>query len=98
MPSKSQEELAECIQPDKIAEKGFLKPLRIEMFPDEINGDPIYQIFLHFPDSTPDSDFEYDNLKEMLRWIRREIWEGSGYESWPVVRLGRESELLADPA
>ncbi len=33
-----------------------------------------------------------------LRWIRREIREGSGYETWPVVRFGRESELLADPA
>jgi hypothetical protein len=90
--------LAELVQPEILAEKGFPVPNRVSVIlGTDHTGEEAYHVYLIFADTTPDAAFSWASVKRMVRWVQDQIWKASGEQRWPYVRVKRESELLSTP-
>jgi hypothetical protein len=88
------DELAGLVQPDKIAEAGFVPPKRVSVTAGTDHaGDDVYRVFLVFPDNSPEDQLAWDKVKAMVHWVRDRIWKANGEERWPYVRVKREADL-----
>ncbi|HZM05632.1 MAG TPA: hypothetical protein VFC44_21730 [Candidatus Saccharimonadales bacterium] len=86
--------LASLVQPSKLAKKDFSVPNRVCVTSGtDHTGEDAYYVYLVFPDNTPDESLSWDKIKQMVRWVRGQIWKANGEERWPYVRVKRESEF-----
>lgn len=87
-------DLADLIQPDKLAAAGFIAPRRVSVASGtDHTGDDVYRVYLIFPDETPEEELAWSKVKQMVEWVRDRIWKASGEERWPYVRVTREADL-----
>jgi putative nucleotidyltransferase with HDIG domain len=91
--------LAELVQPEILANKGFPVPNRVSVICGaDHTGEEAYYVYLVFADTTPDADLSWGNVKRMVRWVQDRVWKASGEQRWPYVRVKRESDLSATPS
>jgi hypothetical protein len=89
--------LAELVQPEKLAGKGFPAPHRVSViFGTDHTGEEAYHVYLVFSDDTPDELLAWSKVKPMVRWVQNQIWKAVGERRWPYVRVMRQSELLGN--
>src|ERR1700677_1096122 len=90
-------DLEALIQPEKLADQGFLRPERVSVIAGtDHTGEEAFHVFLVYPDDTPDAVLAWNKVKPMVRWVWNEIRQASGEERWPYVRVTRNADLLAD--
>jgi hypothetical protein len=87
-------ELADLIQPDKLAEAGFVPPKQVSVTAGtDHTGDDVYRVYLVFPNKTPADQLSWRKVKPMVQWVRDRIWKANGEQRWPYVQVARKADL-----
>jgi hypothetical protein len=90
------DELADLIQPAKLAAEGFVAPKRVLVTAGtDHTGDDAYRVYLVFPDETAADQLAWSKVKPMVEWVRDRIWKANGEQRWPYVSVTREVDLPA---
>lgn len=85
------------IQPDALAEQGFPRPKRVSLLETrDSEGEEAFRIYIVFSDDTPDQTLALKNIEPMISWVRDLVWQGTGQQRWPYVRVKREKDILAE--
>jgi hypothetical protein len=90
----SLDRLRERIKPEELAKQGFPRPkdVRLSQHPDS-TGEEAFYVYLVFPDKTPDENLAWRNIEPMVSWVRNLIWNETGAQLWPYVKVRRQKEL-----
>jgi len=82
------------IQPDKLKEAGFPRPQRVSII-EGVNSDEekAYYVYLVYPNRTPEAALAWSNIEPMVSWVRKYVWDHTGQNTWPYVKVKREQEL-----
>jgi len=82
------------IQPDKLQSKGFPRPQRVSII-EGVNSDRehAYYVYLVYSNRTPEAALSWNQIEPMVSWVRQYVWDHTGQNTWPYVKVKREQEL-----
>ena len=87
-------EVSAEIQPDKLQKEGFLRPQRVSII-EGVNSDKerAYYVYLVYSNKTPEAALAWSKIEPMVSWVRKYVWDRTGQNTWPYVKVKREQEL-----
>lgn len=89
-------ELSEEIGPDRLKKEGFPRPDKVLIMQGvDGDGEDAYYVYLFFPARTPDAALDWKKIQPMVSWIWRQVWDNTGQNYWPYVKVLRGRELVA---
>ena len=86
--------LRERIAPEELARHGFPRPKNVLLTKGtDSDGEDAFYIFLIFPDKTPEKDLLWKKIEPMVSWVRDLVWNETGAQLWPYVKVKRQKQL-----
>ena len=82
------------IQPEELARHGFPRPKNVVLTKRlDSTGEEAFYIFLVFSDKTLEKSLAWKRIEPMVSWVRDLIWNETGAQLWPYVKVKREKEM-----
>ena len=82
------------VSPSAVAAAGFSRPRRVCLEESiDADGDPIYYVWVGFPNAMPVEKLTRKSLGGLADWISDTLWKASHYERFPHVRIRREADF-----